>query len=66
VTPESRYGRAMSERSEYLRDQAEKCRTHARDMTDHATQEQLLLLAAEYIMRAVQIESDERAGGSLH
>ena len=56
----------MSERSEYLRDQAEKCRTHARDMTDHATQEQLLLLAAEYIMRAVQIESDERAGGSLH
>ena len=66
MTPKTRYGRAMSERSEYLRDQAEKCRTHARDMTDLATQQELLSLATEYIMRAVQIETEERAGGSLH
>ena len=57
----------MSERSDYLRDQADKCRLHARLMTDSETQEQLLGLAAEYIMRAVKIESEERGfGATLH
>jgi hypothetical protein len=49
----------MSERSVYLRDQAEKCRAHAARMTDDEARQQLHVLAAEYIMRAVMIESDE-------
>jgi len=40
----------MSERSIYLRDQADKCRQHA---------EELRKLAAVYIARAEQIESKE-------
>jgi hypothetical protein len=50
----------MSERSIYLRDQADKCRRHAGHIGAGETQEQLLTLAAEYIMRAVAIESEER------
>jgi hypothetical protein len=42
----------MSERSAYLRDQAEKCRWHADQMTDAETMEQLRKLAVEYIERA--------------
>jgi hypothetical protein len=49
----------MSERSVYLRDQAEKCRADAARMTDDETRQQLHALAAEYIMRAVMIESEE-------
>jgi hypothetical protein len=49
----------MSERSVYLRDQAEKLRRHADHSTDVETKERLLTVAAEYIMRAVTIESDE-------
>jgi hypothetical protein len=49
----------MSERSIYLRDQAEKCRCHAESMTDAETREQLRGMAALYIMRAVMIESEE-------
>jgi hypothetical protein len=49
----------MSERSIYFRDQAEKCRSHAATMSDPETKEQLRVLAAEYIMRALMIESEE-------
>ena len=49
----------MSERSNYLRDQAEKCRWHADKIADPETQEQLRALAAAYIMRAVAVESEE-------
>jgi hypothetical protein len=54
----------MSERSAYFRDQAEKCRDHAGSMTDDETRQQLHVLAAEYIMRAVMIESEERSYGN--
>jgi hypothetical protein len=49
----------MSERSSYLRDQAEKCRWHANAITDAETQVQLRELAAEYIAQAAEIESRE-------
>jgi hypothetical protein len=45
----------MSERSIYLRDQAEKCRWHANN-GDLETQAELRKLAAEYIQRAAKIE----------
>jgi hypothetical protein len=54
----------MSPRSVYLRDQAEKCRGHADTMTDTESREQLRVLAAEYIMRAVMIESEEPSYGN--
>jgi hypothetical protein len=53
----------MSPRSVYLRDQAEKCRAHAASMTDDETRQQLRVLAAEYTMRAVTIESEEAGYG---
>jgi Uri superfamily endonuclease len=46
----------MSERSIYLRDQADKCRWHADHMSDASTQAELRNLAADYILRAVAIE----------
>jgi hypothetical protein len=49
----------MSERSIYLRDQADKCRRHASDLSDAYTQTELRKLADEYIARAVVIESTE-------
>jgi hypothetical protein len=49
----------MSERSLYLRDQADKCRRHAAALTDAYAQAELRKLAVEYIMRAVEIESEE-------
>ena len=55
------YSRAMSERSIHLRDQAEKCRAHARAISDVRTQGELRKLAYEYIARAVVIESAELA-----
>jgi hypothetical protein len=42
----------MSERSIYLRDQAEKCLRHADAMGDVQTQTELRKLAAEYVTRA--------------
>jgi hypothetical protein len=54
----------MSERSVYLRDQAEKCRAHAASVTDAETKARLQTLAAEYITRAVMIESDEPSCGA--
>jgi hypothetical protein len=51
----------MSERSIYLRDQAEKCHRHARQISDPQTQGELCKLAAEYIERAAKIEVAEIA-----
>ena len=51
----------MSERSIYLRDQADKCRRHAHDMIDPYTRAELQKLAAEYIVQAAEIESKEKA-----
>jgi hypothetical protein len=48
----------MSERSTSLRDQADKCQRHAAAMTDVQTQGELL--AAEYVVRAAEIESKEK------
>jgi hypothetical protein len=49
----------MSERSIYLRDQADKCRWHASHIGDPETQGELRKLAAEYIARAAEIEGAE-------
>jgi hypothetical protein len=54
----------MSERSVYLRDQAEKCRAHVANMADDEIRQQLRVLAAAFIMRAVAIESEERSYGA--
>jgi hypothetical protein len=51
----------MSERSIYLRDQADKCREHAGKISDTRTREELRKLAAVYIARAVVIENKEQA-----
>ena len=51
----------MSERSIYLRDQADKCRRHADVLTDVETQTQLRKLAAEFIEQAEAIENKEAA-----
>jgi len=47
----------MSPRSTYLR--ADKCRWHAKNHSDAATQGELRKLAAEYEVRAVEIENKE-------
>jgi hypothetical protein len=54
-------GWPMSERAAYLRDEAEKCRWHADNVTDLQTKAELRRLAVEYIERAalVEIESKE-------
>jgi hypothetical protein len=49
----------MSERSIYLRDQADKCRWHASHIGDPETQVELRKLAAEYVLRASEIEGAE-------
>jgi hypothetical protein len=51
----------MSERSIYLRDQAAKCRAHARSMTDVTTQTVLRKLAAEYVVQADELERKENS-----
>lgn len=50
----------MSERSVYLRDQADKCEWHASRMTDHETIAELRKLAADYRAEANQIEHIEK------
>jgi hypothetical protein len=50
----------MSDRSIYLRDQAAKCQRHANALSDVRTQVELRKLAAEYVERAVEIESKEK------
>ena len=52
---------SMSERSIYLRDQADKCLRHASAMGDAYTQAELRKLAAEYVIRATELERKEQA-----
>ena len=49
----------MSERSIYLRDQADKCLWHASHISDSETEGELRKLATEYIERAAEIEGAE-------
>ena len=56
----------MCERSVYLRAEAGMCLRHADQMTDPDTKEQLRSLAAQFILRAVELESEERNYGTLH
>jgi hypothetical protein len=51
--------RSMSERSIYLRDQANKCLWHANHISDPETEGELRKLATEYIERAAEIEGAE-------
>jgi hypothetical protein len=55
----------MSERSIYLRDQADKCLQHANAIGDARTREELRKLAAVYIARAEQIESKPESPDAL-
>ena len=55
------YDRVMSERSIHLRDQAERCRSHARAIDDPQTQTELHKLADEYLEQAAVIESKSKA-----
>ena len=54
----------MSERSAYLRNKAEKCRSYAEQMGDNQTREALRKLAADYAERAEDLESKEPASAS--
>ena len=49
----------MSERSTYLRNQADKCRWHANNIGDAETQAEVRKLAAAYVERAFAIEQSE-------
>jgi hypothetical protein len=49
----------MSADSQWLRDQAAKCNEHARAIGDNRTRDELHKLAAEYIVRAAEIEGKE-------
>jgi hypothetical protein len=53
----------MSERSTYLREQASKCRLHARNLSDAVTQIELRKLADEYVEEATAIEAKENGAG---
>jgi hypothetical protein len=55
----------MSERSTYLRDQADKCRRHATAVSDPYTQAELQKLAIEYTERAAEIETKEKGASPL-
>jgi hypothetical protein len=48
---------AMSSRSIYLRDQADKCLWHADSINDAETKMELRKLAAQYVERAAAIDS---------
>jgi hypothetical protein len=54
----------MSPRSIYLRDQAAKCEWHAQNIGDNETQVRLRKLAAEYVVKANEIESKDSRGPS--
>jgi hypothetical protein len=49
----------MSQRSIYLRDQAAKCEAHAIGITAPETQAELRRIAAQYLARAIKLESRE-------
>jgi len=51
----------MSQRSNFLRCEADKCLLLAKAISDAITQERLRELACEYFQRAVEIESKEKA-----
>ena len=51
----------MSQRSIFLRFEAEKCLLLAKAISDSFKQERLRDLAAEYFQRAADIESKEKA-----
>jgi len=53
----------MSERSIYLRNQADKCEWHASRMTNHETIAELRKLAARYRTEAAQIDRSEVSVG---
>jgi hypothetical protein len=55
----------MSDRSIYLRDQADKCLSYASQMSDPETQSQLRKLAIEYAARAAEIEGSEIAAETV-
>ena len=55
----------MSPRSIYLRDQAAKCRWHAKNISDAETQVGLRKLADEYVEEATEIETNEKGAGAL-
>jgi hypothetical protein len=48
----------MTEQSDHLRAEAARCEAHARALTDVKTQVELRKLVAEYIARAVKLESE--------
>ena len=50
----------MFPRSIYLRDQADKCRGHAGEIGNAEMQIELRKLAAEYVVRAEEIENQEK------
>ena len=47
---------SVTPRSEYLRDQADKCRRHADALSDHETQTDLRKLANQYEVRAAELD----------
>jgi hypothetical protein len=53
----------MSELSNYLRDQAAKCRRHADLMGDERTRAELRKLAVEYVERAAALERENISRG---
>ena len=55
----------MCERAVYYRTEAGKCLWHAERMTDPDTKEQLRILAAQFILRAVELEGEARNYGTL-
>ena len=50
----------MTNRAIYYRDEASKCLWHADKVIDAEIREELRILAAQYILRAVVIENKER------
>jgi hypothetical protein len=55
----------MSESAAYFRHQADKCCRRASAIADPQTQTELRTLAAEYVARALEIESKEQGLGSV-
>jgi hypothetical protein len=55
----------MSDRSVYLREQAAKCRWHAKNLADVETQAELRQLADEYVDKATEIEAKENGVHNL-
>ena len=56
----------MSELATYYRAEAAKCLWHADRVPDPDTKEQLRCLAAQFILRAVEMESEDRSYRTLH